>query len=94
MPNNIVTARGKKPASPSAIRRAQSGGKIPKEPDDNVVREQQSKGTVRPDGPGDATAPIKREPPKPGKAVRTVKSVPPGRARAPARTGARRTARR
>ncbi len=27
--------------------------------DDNVVRQAQSKGKVRPDGPGDATAPVK-----------------------------------
>ena len=35
--------------------------KIPREPekdDDNVVRQEQAKGTVRPDGPGDETAPV------------------------------------
>jgi hypothetical protein len=32
--------------------------------DDNVVRQEQSKGDVRPDGPGDATAPVKTEPEK------------------------------
>lgn len=29
--------------------------------DDNVVREEQSKGEVRPDGPGDETSPVKSE---------------------------------
>ena len=29
--------------------------------DDNVVRQEQSKGEVRPDGPGDETAPVKTE---------------------------------
>lgn len=29
--------------------------------DDNVVRQEQSKGEVRPDGPGDETAPVKPE---------------------------------
>jgi len=28
--------------------------------EDNVVRQEQSKGTVRPDGPGDATAPVEQ----------------------------------
>jgi hypothetical protein len=32
--------------------------------DDNVVRQEQSKGEVRPDGPGDETAPVKSEPEK------------------------------
>lgn len=34
---------------------------IPKEmekDDDNVVRQEQAKGTVRPDGPGDETSPV------------------------------------
>jgi hypothetical protein len=29
--------------------------------DDNVVRQDQAKGDVRPDGPGDETAPVKTE---------------------------------
>lgn len=29
--------------------------------DDNVVRQEQAKGEVRPDGPGDQTAPVKPE---------------------------------
>jgi hypothetical protein len=34
----------------------------PREDDsDNVVRQEQSKGEVRPDGPGDETAPVKTE---------------------------------
>jgi len=32
--------------------------KLPIPVDDNVVREQQSKGKVRPDGPGDETSPV------------------------------------
>ncbi|HEY5951442.1 MAG TPA: hypothetical protein VIV40_38375 [Kofleriaceae bacterium] len=32
--------------------------------DDNVVRQENSKGEVRPDGPGDETAPVKPEPEK------------------------------
>jgi hypothetical protein len=32
--------------------------KLPIPADDNVVREAQSKGTVRPDGPGDETSPV------------------------------------
>jgi hypothetical protein len=31
---------------------------------DNVVRQDQAKGDVRPDGPGDETAPVKTEPEK------------------------------
>lgn len=35
----------------------------PRETDeDNVVRQEQSKGEVRPDGPGDETAPVKPDP--------------------------------
>ncbi|MBA2538158.1 MAG: hypothetical protein H0V17_00860 [Deltaproteobacteria bacterium] len=32
--------------------------KLPVPEDDNVVREQQSKSKVRPDGPGDQTSPV------------------------------------
>ena len=88
MADTIVTAKGSAPASPSAIRRAQSGGKIPKDIDDNVVREQQSKGKVRPDGPGDSTAPIKPEPRSPGPAIRGLKPTSARARRAPARAPA------
>jgi hypothetical protein len=40
--------------------------KLPEIHDDNVVKEEQSKGKVRPDGPGDETAPV--EPERPAKA--------------------------
>jgi len=30
--------------------------------EDNVVRQEQAKGEVRPDGPGDDTAPVKPDP--------------------------------
>ncbi len=33
--------------------------KLPDIKDDNMVKEEQSKGDVRPDGPGDETAPVK-----------------------------------
>jgi hypothetical protein len=35
--------------------------KLPEVPEDNVVKEEQAKGEVRPDGPGDETAPVKPE---------------------------------
>ena len=34
------------------------------EDQENVVEKEQSKGEVRPDGPGDETAPVERETPK------------------------------
>lgn len=36
----------------------QRAPKLPEKKEDNVVREEQQKGTVRPDGPGDETAPV------------------------------------
>jgi len=32
--------------------------KLPEKPEDNVVKEELTKGEVRPDGPGDETAPV------------------------------------
>lgn len=32
--------------------------KLPEIKDDNIVKEEQAKGEVRPDGPGDETAPV------------------------------------
>lgn len=37
--------------------------KLPEVKDDNVVKEEQSKGEVRPDGPGDETAPVGQKSP-------------------------------
>ena len=47
-----MTTQPKPPAIPP---------KLPEVKDDNVVKEEQSKGDVRPDGPGDATAPVEPE---------------------------------
>ena len=38
--------------------------------EDNVVRQEQAKGEVRPDGPGDETAPVKPARPKRGPRAR------------------------
>ncbi len=35
--------------------------KLPEKEADNVVKEEQQKGEVRPDGPGDETAPVEPE---------------------------------
>jgi hypothetical protein len=51
-------ARKRAPARRSAT---QSGKQLPIPVDDNVIREEQSKGSVRPDGPGDETAPVTRK---------------------------------
>ena len=37
--------------------------KLPEVKDDNVVKEEVAKGDVRPDGPGDDTAPVEPEQP-------------------------------
>ncbi len=36
--------------------------KLPEVESDNVVKEEQAKGDVRPDGPGDESAPVEPEP--------------------------------
>lgn len=40
----------------------QKAPKLPEVESDNVVKEEQAKGDVRPDGPGDETAPVEPEP--------------------------------
>jgi hypothetical protein len=48
--------------------------KLPEVKDGNVVREEQQKGKVRPDGPGDATAPVE---PTPRRASKIGRAKPP-----------------
>ena len=41
-----------------------SGPKLPEKKTENVVKEELTKGDVRPDGPGDETAPVEPAPPR------------------------------